>query len=101
MKVTAGFVLGVGLGGFTDGIVLHQILQGHNMGSAVLPPVTMEAMSRNMVWDGLFHLGTLLLTVIGVLMLWSSGRARNAPQRVSTLCGQMLLGGACSTLSKA
>jgi hypothetical protein len=42
----AGVTLGIGLGGFLDGIVLHQIAQWHNMGSAVVPPVTMEAMSR-------------------------------------------------------
>jgi uncharacterized membrane protein len=48
----AGVVLGVGLGGFADGIVLHQIAQWHNMGSAVLPPMTIAAMSRNMTWDG-------------------------------------------------
>jgi Predicted membrane protein (DUF2243) len=53
----AGIVLGVGLGGFVDGITLHQIMQWHNMGSAVLPPTTMDAMAQNMVWDGLFSCG--------------------------------------------
>ena len=48
--ITAGVVLGVGLGGFADGIVLHQIAQWHNMGSAVLPPVTMDAMAGT--WSG-------------------------------------------------
>ena len=48
----AGIVLGLGLGGFVDGITLHQIMQWHNMGSAVLPPTTMDAMAQNMVWDG-------------------------------------------------
>jgi uncharacterized membrane protein len=44
----AGIVLGLGLGGLVDGITLHQILQWHNMGSAVLPPNTMDAMAQNM-----------------------------------------------------
>ena len=56
----AGIVLGLGLGGFVDGITLHQIMQWHNMGSAVLPPTTMDAMAQNMVWDGLFHAATLV-----------------------------------------
>ena len=43
----AGIVLGLGLGGFVDGIALHQIMQWHNMGSAVLPPTTMDAMAKN------------------------------------------------------
>ncbi len=46
--VTAGVVLGVGLGGFADGIALHQIAQWHSMGSSVLPPHTMDAMRLNM-----------------------------------------------------
>ena len=72
-RVPSGIVLGLGLGGFIDGIVLHQILQWHNMGSAVLPPVTMEAMSQNMLWDGLFHAATWLLTVVGIYMLRREG----------------------------
>ena len=57
----AGIVRGLGLGGFVDGITLHQIMQWHNMGSAVLPPTTMDAMAQNMVWDELFHAATLVL----------------------------------------
>ncbi len=90
--VSAGFVLGVGLGGFIDGIALHQIAQWHNMGSAVLPPVTMDAMSQNMRWDGWFHAVTLGITLAGTVMLWAEGRAGASPRRLSTLFGQMLLG---------
>jgi uncharacterized membrane protein len=92
MRMTAGVVLGLGLGGFIDGIALHQIMQWHNMGSAVLPPTTMEAMSQNMRWDGLFHAATLVLTIIGVVMLWSEGINRKAPPSMFVLLGQMILG---------
>jgi uncharacterized membrane protein len=92
MRLTAGVVLGLGLGGFVDGITLHQIMQWHNMGSAVLPPVTTEAMAQNMRWDGLFHAATLLLTVIGVVMLWYEGRSGRAPSTTSVLFGEMILG---------
>jgi uncharacterized membrane protein len=88
--LTPGFVLGVGLGGFVDGILLHQILQWHNMGSAVLPPETMEAMQRNMTWDGLFHAATWVVTFAGVWMLWSD-RNRSAVT-ASAFAGQMILG---------
>ena len=87
---TAGFVVGVGLGGFLDGILFHQIAQWHNMGSAVLAPTTMGAMSLNMRWDGFFHAGTWLVTLVGIWMLWFDQR-RSAP-RPQTLVGQMLLG---------
>jgi uncharacterized membrane protein len=91
-RLTAGIVLGVGLGGFADGIVLHQIAQWHNMGSAVLPPVTLEAMSRNMVWDGLFHLAMWIVTLIGVSMLWQSARSRTAPRSAAVFVGELLVG---------
>jgi uncharacterized membrane protein len=38
MRLQPGHVIGAGLGGFIDGIVLHQILRWHNMASAVLAP---------------------------------------------------------------
>ena len=87
-----GVVLGLGLGGFVDGIALHQIAQWHNMGSAVLPPVTMEAMRRNMAWDGWFHAATLLLTIAGVYMLLRDARADAALPAPGAFTGQLLLG---------
>lgn len=90
--LSAGVVLGLGLGGFIDGILLHQIAQWHNMGSAVVPPTTMDAMMRNMRWDGLFHAATLLMTVVGVLKLWLDGQRGVAPPTARVLIGQMILG---------
>lgn len=84
-------VLGIGLGGFVDGIVLHQIAQWHNMGSAFLPPTTMEAMSRNMRWDGLFHAATWVITLIGVYMLRSEWH-QAADDSVVEFTGQMIFG---------
>jgi uncharacterized membrane protein len=89
--ISAGFVLGIGLGGMIDGIVLHQIIQWHNMGSAVLPPFTMQAMSKNMRWDGLFHLAMFIVTLTGVMMLRREGRDGITP-RLKCFIGQMLLG---------
>lgn len=88
--LTAGFVIGVGLGGFIDGIVLHQIAQWHNMGSAVVPPLTMDTMKLNMMWDGLFHALTWLITLAGVWMLWAEQRHTAPNARVFT--GQLVLG---------
>lgn len=90
--ISGGLVLGVGLGGFFDGIVFHQIMQWHNMGSAVVPPVTLEAMSDNMRWDGYFHAVTLVLTIVGVVLLWREGRHGTAPATIRVLLGQLLLG---------
>jgi uncharacterized membrane protein len=57
-----------------DGILLHQIMHWHNMGSAVVPPVTMDAMARNMRWDGFFHAGVWLCTLVGIYRLLGDAR---------------------------
>ncbi len=91
-SVAAGVVLGLGLGGFVDGIALHQIAQWHNMGSAVLPPTTMEAMKRNMAWDGWFHAAMLVLTVVGVYRLLRDARGGARLPSAGAFTGQLLLG---------
>ena len=88
----AGIVLGLGLGGFVDGILLHQIVHWHNMGSAVVPPVSLEAMRLNMRWDGLFHAGVWLLTALGVYLLLGAARRGEALPSAGALTGLMLLG---------
>ncbi len=87
-----GLLLGVGLGGFVDGIVLHQILQWHNMLSAVLPPTTVRAMHVNMVFDGYFHAGVWAATLLGVLLLWGAGRRGRPFPSFSRFLGQLLFG---------
>lgn len=92
MSRAPGIVLGLGLGGFADGIALHQIAQWHNMGSAKVRPVTMAAMKQNMAWDGWFHVATLLLTLMGVYMLLRDARmGRLLPDR-RAFTGQLFLG---------
>jgi uncharacterized membrane protein len=90
--VTAALFLGVGLGGFFDGILLHQILQWHNLLSAVVPPTDLVAMKYNMVWDGLFHAFTWVVTLAGVLLLWRAARRERADLSGRYLAGGMLLG---------
>ncbi len=70
----AGLALGVGLGGFIDGIVLHQILQWHHMltdyGNATFPVSTVRSLEHNTFWDGLFHVSTWLFVTVGLFLLW-------------------------------
>lgn len=66
----AGTLIGLGVGGFVDGIVLHQILQVHQMISNEVPPVTLINKGVNMFWDGMFHVSTLLLTMLGIWLTW-------------------------------
>jgi uncharacterized membrane protein len=88
----AALLLGVGMGGFLDGIVLHQIAQWHQMLSAAVPPETMEAMKRNMAADGWFHLATWLVTLAGVAVLWSAVRGPGRLPSTRSMAGYLLAG---------
>jgi len=90
--IAAGVVLGIGMGGFVDGIVFHQILQTHNMLSARRPPTTLVDAKINMVWDGIFHALTWTATAIGLWLLWRALRPPEAPRSGRALVGAMLAG---------
>jgi uncharacterized membrane protein len=90
--LSAGILLGTGLGGFFDGILLHQILQWHNMLSSVHPPTDLVSMKYNMLWDGIFHAFTWLVTVIGLARLWRAGQRKDVPWSTRTFVGSLLLG---------
>ncbi len=92
MKATAGVLLGAGLGGMLDGIVLHEVLQLHMMLSAVVPPDTLAAIHLNMLWDGLFHAVMWLLTVSGIGLLVAELRRAPRAFGVGQLLGAALLG---------
>jgi len=74
-----GLLLGIGLGGFVDGILLHQILQWHHMltGTGDQPMTTVAGLEVNTLVDGLFHSVTWLFVAVG---LWLMVRAWQAGQ---------------------
>jgi len=90
--IAAGCLLGAGLGGFLDGIVLHQILQWHNMLSTRIAPVDVVAIKVNMLWDGIFHAFTWLMTVVGLGMLWRVARRTDRPWSTRSFVGSLALG---------
>ena len=90
--VWGGVLAGLGLGGFFDGIVLHQLLQWHHLVSNVYPVTTVAGLERNTLGDGLFHAASYLLTVAGLFLLWSVARHRHEAWPASLLVGTLLLG---------
>lgn len=98
----AGIVLGIGLGGFVDGILLHQILQWHhmltstntdNVGIKYYPADTVHGLKINTVWDGVFHTFTWVMVLVGLAMLFS--RVQHSRGRVwasRALWGWVLVG---------
>jgi uncharacterized membrane protein len=97
--IIAAILLGVGLGGLFDGIVLHQILQWHHMVSTATPPDTLENLELNTLGDGIFHAAAWVVTISGVFALMSSDGARHEEGGTQTLIGGMLVGwGAFNTI---
>jgi len=90
--IAAGALLGIGLGGFIDGIVFHQLLQWHNMFSSRVVPTDLVAMKYNMFWDGAFHAFTWITTVCGLALLWRAGQKPNVPWSTRTFVGSLALG---------
>lgn len=83
-----GVMIGMGLGGFVDGILLHQILQWHhmlsntgndNVGIGRVPVDTVNGLEIHTLWDGLFHAVTWAAVLVGLGLL--SSRIRRARVR--------------------
>lgn len=91
--VTGGLLLGIGLGGFVDGIVLHQILQWHHMlsSTADYPATTIAGLEANTLADGLFHAFTWLATIAGVYLIFPAVRDRSSVS-LTQLTGLLLVG---------
>lgn len=83
-----GIVLGFALGGFFDGILLHQILQWHHLLSLVPGVDTIRA---QVLWDGYFHALMYVVAVAGFWGLWRA-RARLPGGRTRALPGALLIG---------
>jgi uncharacterized membrane protein len=90
--IAAGTLLGIGMGGFVDGIVFHQLLQIHSMLSARVTRSTVAGLEINMFWDGLFHVLTWTMTALGLALLWRAVQRRDVPLSTKTLVGSMALG---------
>jgi uncharacterized membrane protein len=69
-------LFGVGLGGFVDGIVLHQILQWHHMisdtGEGAM--TTVAGLEANTLADGVFHAWALLVVIVALYLAMRTRR---------------------------
>jgi uncharacterized membrane protein len=91
--ISAGILFGLGLGGFFDGIVLHQLLQWHHLvTSAGYPPDSVENLKINTFWDGLFHALTYVFVAAGLAVLWRAARRTHLRWSSKLLVGALLMG---------
>lgn len=85
--------LGLGLGGFFDGIILHQVLQWHHMFTSMgFPANNLGNLEFNVMWDGFFHMTTYVFTLTGMILLWRKSSQPHEPWSWKMLAGAMLLG---------
>jgi uncharacterized membrane protein len=85
----AAYCLGFSLGGFFDGIVLHQILQWHHLLSAIRTGPLGDLRGQVMA-DGLFHALMYLVAAVGLYQLVRSRAELSRPAS-----GMRLLANAC------
>ncbi len=86
-STAAGYVLGFSLGGFFDGILLHQILQWHHLLSAID-----SASARFQVAaDGYFHALMYVIAAAGLWLLWRTARRQELPAP-GAFIGDLLVG---------
>ena len=96
--ISAATMLGIGMGGFIDGILFHQLFQVHNMLSAEYPVRGVDVrtlavnLEINMFWDGLFHAFTWTMTAIGLAMLWRAVLRPDVILGTKTFVGSLALG---------
>lgn len=90
--ILPGVLLGIGLGGFIDGIIFHQVYQLHSMISAKLPQDTVVNIKTSMRWDGLFHLLVWFITALGVGTLWSALKGKDSDWSGIAFWGALLTG---------
>jgi uncharacterized membrane protein len=93
-----GILLGIGLGGFVDGILLHQILQWHHVLSSEggYPRTTVGGLEDNTLADCLFHAGTWLAVVVDLWILAAIDQLALGGERRSFVA-RMLVGWGLST----
>jgi uncharacterized membrane protein len=91
---TPAFVLGLGLGGFIDGIVLHQILQWHHLltDTGDHPSDTVSGLEANTLADGLFHLATWFLVAAGTFLTVRAWQRRELAPPWRVHLGMLLAG---------
>lgn len=87
----AGYLLGFGLGGFFDGILLHQVLQWHHLLIAVEAP-PFQDIRIQILADGLFHVLMYIITAVGLWLLWRTRREFAEPSADRLLLATTLIG---------
>jgi uncharacterized membrane protein len=85
-------IAGFGFSGLIDVLVLHLVLQWHHLLSGIYSMSTLDGLRMNVLADGLFSIGMVIVTSIGFGLLWQSERRTDALLTMRPLAGSALIG---------
>ncbi|WP_129113245.1 DUF2243 domain-containing protein [Halegenticoccus tardaugens] len=88
----AAGVFGFGFSGLIDVLVLHHVLQLHHLLSNVYDPATLSGLRVNILADGLFSVGMLIVAGVGAGLVWRAERRSVAPLPTRPLVGSAVIG---------
>lgn len=87
----AGYLLGFGLGGFFDGILLHQVLQWHHLLLGI-ERAPFQDIKVQILADGLFHVLMYFIAMAGLWLLWKARQEFAAPKADRLLLANAFIG---------
>ena len=85
-------IAGFGFSGLIDVLVLHLVLQWHHLLSGIYSMGTVAGLRTNVLADGLFSIGMVIITGIGLGLLWRSERRTDVSLAVRPIAGSALIG---------
>ncbi|ELZ07269.1 DUF2243 domain-containing protein [Natrialba aegyptia] len=90
--VLAGGTIGFGFGAVIDTVVFHLTFQTHHLLSGYYDPYSLDGLRTNVMFDGLFLVATLGITLVGLGLLWRL--VNGTAERFSTryLLGAIVVG---------
>ncbi|ELY92535.1 DUF2243 domain-containing protein [Natrialba taiwanensis] len=88
----AGGTIGFGFGAVIDTVVFHLTFQTHHLLSGYYDPYSLDGLRTNVMFDGLFLVATLGITLVGLGLLWRL--VNGTAERFSTryLLGAIVVG---------
>lgn len=89
---TAAAVIGFGMGGVFDFMVLQLVFQWHNMISNRVPVTTLEALRLNNFWDGIGELIMWVFVWVGLFLLIRAVRGNAFVPTTLRVVGLFILG---------
>lgn len=85
-------IFGFGFSGLIDVLLLHHVLQWHHLVSAIYPMDTLDGLRTNVLADGLFSIGMVVIAGVGAGVVWRAERRTDVPLATRPLAGAAIIG---------